>query len=251
MSEKDDITLEEESETTSQEDLDIDDSEDESEDLGNDDDDSDDNDSDEDESDDSDDEDGNNRYSGKKKKPTVPLHKHLKLKKQLRDLQKRKDNGTLKSGEDLDGALKKIEKQFDLEPGLVTALASVLTTHTSKQSRQEVENILNQQKAKEQEEKGFENEFSKLTDLYPQLTAKKDIIKQLAYTAKYKKSTLEDIALDTFGDFLGKKTAEKGKSAPEKEGGSIDFASMSGEQKDAVLSDPKLSKKYYDWLDKQ
>lgn len=210
----------------------------------------------EDEADDSDEEEeGNSDYRPKSEQPkeTVPLKKHLKLKKELARLKKeREDDGEDLSTKDLDS----LAEEYGLAPKALKELANTISTMTLKQAEKIIAPI--QAKAIEAEnERAFNTDFEiKILKQYPHLASKKEQFKKIAFSPDFVHlKTLEDIRNEFFSDVTPKKKKET--DAPE--GGSrgstkveeIDFDHMTEEQHLRVLADPVLKKKLYEHQDAQ
>jgi len=187
-------------------------------------------------------------------KETVPLAVHLKLKDKVKALKKDLDSAKDAKAEDgkdtqpTADELSKLAEKYDINEGFVRELSGVINKKTTTEVEQ-----LKKQVSEEKVNQAFNKEFNALADKYPALAEKAEIIKALSFTDQYKNSELEEIALDAFGDLLGKDSSENSKDGSDRGelGKKLDFENLTPEQEAEVMKDPKLKKKLFDYRDSQ
>lgn len=184
-----------------------------------------------------------------KQPDTVPLHVHKetrdKLKSEIRELREQ-----LAKTQPSQAKLSEIASKWGVEPETISDLAEAIKSESTREVEARFGSIVEEQK-KAKIDAAFEKEFQeKVLKDYPQLAGKKDEIKDLAFTQKYFKTPLNEIAQKVFGDLLGKGSVEEARPASDKGGEVVDFSKpMSREQKAELLKDPEARSRYYKYLD--
>lgn len=144
-----------------------------------------------------------------KSKETVSLKKHLKLKAKLKESQSK-------------GSISEEDRKLL--------------------------NEIRQGNAEKALKEAYSDEFEKLIIKYPDLEGKdKQLFKLVQVTGNEDKS-LEEVALETYGDFIAKSSSEddeSGESEDNLDTSKIDFDNMDDAQTAKVLADPKAKKKFY------
>ena len=96
----------------------------------------------------------------------------------------------------------------------------------------------------------FQNDFTKVKELYPEIADKENTIFKLAGLEENKDKSLEEIVLDTYGGLVKKTTVEsKNQSGGAEKVDKYDFANLTPEQEKEVLSNPESKKAYFAWMD--
>jgi len=181
---------------------------------------------------------------------TVPLATHLKLKDKYGKLEKELDlarksaPGTPLSDQTIDN----LAEKHNVEPSFIKDLLGVMEAD----SNQKISKI-EADRQHDKVEQAFNDEFESLTKDYPKLASKKNIIKKLAFDPDNKNKTLEEVAVDAFGDLIGRESSESGRPAANRDTDvtKIDFDNVTPEQKKLIYADPKLKAKYFKHLDDQ
>lgn len=158
------------------------------------------------------------------------------------------------SDDKVEGKTVSLKKHLKLKKELKKAKEGKGESNTEGMTPEELADWRQERKERKAEkfDKAFSEEFNKFTSDYPELKDKKEQIKELSKTEKYKDNTLEEIAVDVFGGFIDRRTSEASSSAGgDNEEGNIDvdFDNITPEQEDKILADPKAKAKYYKYLD--
>lgn len=180
---------------------------------------------------------------------TVPLSVHLKTKEKLRKareaLQSRAALGKVETPE----SIAALAKKFNVDPEFATELAAIIGNQT-KQEVAQMEKTLKDKEVQSAFEKTFDDEIVKK---YPSLADKREIFRTLAFTSANRKKTLEQIAVEAYGNLIGADTAESGTDGTDRDGSvnleTIDFGKMTEEQTEKVMKDPKAKAALFKWRD--
>ncbi len=185
------------------------------------------------------------RYEPKPQHETVSLKKHLKLKEKMREMQAEIQALKTPSAQNI----RDLAKEYGVEESFVTKLAETIETQTVKRVEERLSPILKKQE-RDKVDQAFNVEFEKLIVNNPKLAGKKEVLKSLAFSPQYLKSSLDVIAAEVFGDLIGTTPTEKSK------GGTgdtvvVDFTKVTSdpEVRAKVMADPETKKKYFKWCD--
>lgn len=190
------------------------------------------------------------RYQEPKKEESVPVHVHAKVRDELKQENRKLKEELAKLQSPSNRTVSEIADKWGVEKETVEALVNAAKQESSAEIDAKYGDIVRQQKA-EKVDKAFNDEFSKLVKNYPDMEARKDAVKALAFTPQYKNSSLEEITQNVFGSALQKGTIEEARGTSDSDSETIDFSqSMSREQKQKVLDNPEAKKKWYAYLDK-
>lgn len=210
-------------------------------------------DSDEDDDDSDDDDDDEDLTKNK----TVPLKKYLKVKAKLKNAV-----GSDGSSDLTNKTLEEFAEESGLEIKVVKQLRDIIVT----QARSEATKVADErvrpivvEKMTRRNEELFEKDFAaKISSKYPELEAKKEAIKKIAFSRDFLHlKTLDDIRNEFFPNAkavekaVKKDSVEAGSVGGNKESETIDFASLQDnpELYKKVIANPQLRKKYYAWQD--
>jgi hypothetical protein len=186
----------------------------------------------------------------KPKGETVPLATHLKLKDKYGKLEKALEAARQSApGTPLsEQTIETLANEHNVEPSFIRDLLTVM----AKEADQKISKI-EADRQRDKVEQAFNSEFESLTRDYPKLASKKDIVKKLAFDPDNKDKTLEEVAIEAFGDLLGRPSSESSRpsSGRDIDTTKIDFDNMTPEEKKKVMGDPVLKDKYFKHLDEQ
>lgn len=190
------------------------------------------------------------RYQEPKKEESVPVHVHAKVRDELKQENRKLKEELARLQSPSSRTVSDIAEKWGVEKETVEALVQAAKQESSAEIDAKYGDIVRQQQT-EKVNKAFDDEFSKLVKNYPDMEARKDAVKALAFTPQYKNSSLEEITQNVFGESLQKGTIEEARATSDSEGETIDFSKpMNSEQKQKVLADPAARKQYYAYLDK-
>ena len=145
-----------------------------------------------------------------KKQETVSLSKYMSLKKKFKELEKK----------------------------------SSLT-----EEQQKALDEFMQERKNKQIQEAYNEDFSKLVKLYPELEDKKQAIFELSALPANAEKTLEEIALETYKGFLKKPTVEsENKAGSQDVAKKYDFDNLTPEQEDEIRANPEASEAYGNYL---
>ena len=97
----------------------------------------------------------------------------------------------------------------------------------------------------------YNNEFAKVAKDFPKLAGKSEVLKKLAFQPDNVNKTLEQIAIETFGDLIGRATTETSKQSGGEKVEVTFSENMTADELAIVDSDPALKKKFMDWSAKK
>lgn len=190
---------------------------------------------------------------------TVPLAVFLDLKQDMKDLKESiKNSKDSNKSSVLSEGLEDLTKKYpDVSPEFIEDLLSSATKQATKKIEEKYTPIIKKQEDKDKQvefDTAFDALYKKTLDENPDLpkTVNKQIIKDLAITAKYRNTPLVDIITSMYGSPDGKSSSEN-----ETRNGSdivdevVSFDKITDEQKKAIMADPKARTKYFSWLDEQ
>lgn len=192
------------------------------------------------------------------KPETVPLSVFLALKDDVKELKKElKDAKTSdKSSATLEGFEEIAEKYPDVDKNFIKDMLGIVTSKAQKEIDEKYQPIIKDAEAKKAKE-AFDTAFDKVYDKAlkdnPDLPAniKKEMVKNLALTPAYRNTPVADILNELYGGVdTGKPSSEDEiRAAGDADEEVIDFEKITDAQKDKVLSNPKLRKEYFKFLD--
>lgn len=192
----------------------------------------------------------------------VPVQKYNEERHKRQEAQAREKALEAKLAEntsplDLDETVNKLSEKWQVDKQFVrdmlestARMASKSESPFSKQELAELRTI----KAKMDEQAeltAFEQDFAGVAKEFPQISAHRDKIKELAYTEGYERVPLRSLAIEFAHDQglfeKGRKTAEKATTGTERTGETIDFDNLSEDQA-KNLNDEQWGK-YLDYQD--
>lgn len=187
----------------------------------------------------------------KKKPESVPMSVFLELKKELKELK-----GKSQEGKVVDSSIEEIAKQYDVDEGFVNKLANAIKTSTVKEFDEKYSTKIKEferEKITEKNNKVFDDVFEKTLEAMPEMKGivNKDAIKALAFNPGNSKKTLSQIIEEVYGNtVVGKKTIETAQPVSgSRSEVKVDFTKAGDPAVYAqIKADPELRKQYNEFL---
>lgn len=201
--------------------------------------------------------------SKKEEADTVPLASFLEmknenkeLKSQMKDLQKKIEDGASKG--EISSDLQAIAEEWpDLDPKFLKKFADTVRAQAKAEAKEDVEATLKPLKEKERAEKisaAFETHYQRAIDANPEYKdlANKEAIKQLSMLPANANKTFTQLIEESYGHLVtGKRSLDAGSSrAGKNDTGDVDMARAHSDPDyfKQVMKDPGLKKKYNDGM---
>lgn len=193
---------------------------------------------------------------------TVPLATFLELKKDMKELKKEVEGASSKSQEKkvaIEGIDDLRRKYPDVNEDFISDMLSSATAEATKKIEAKYEPIIQRQEA-EKKQAAFDRAFDKLynetVEANPDLpkSIDKDAIKALAISPQYRNTPLSELLQKMYGGVVqeGKSSSETAmRASADRVEDIVSFDNITPEQKNLIMKDDKVRKKYFDWLDKQ
>lgn len=194
------------------------------------------------------------------KAETVPLKVYLELKDDLKALKQevKQAQNSEKSKVEVEGVADLALKYPDVNQEFIKDLLSSATNSATKKIEERYTSVIEKQEEERKQaafDKAFDNLFDKTLAENPELpkTIDKALIKDLALTPKYRNTPLSEILLKMYPVVSeGKASSENDmRSASDRVDDVVSFDKITPDQKKAIMADPTVRQKYFDWLDKQ
>lgn len=193
-----------------------------------------------------------------KKEESIPLSTYLEMKKELKQLQKKvAESETQKKQSVTVEGLEDLSRKY---PGVDEDFIADMLISAEKLATKNIENkftpILEQQEKERKQasfDKAFDNLYNQAVSANPDLPKNidKELIKELALTPKYRNVALSDILTKIYGEnVVGKSSSENSaRTSADKIDDIVSFDKITPDQKRAIMEDPKVRQKYFNWLD--
>ena len=192
------------------------------------------------------------------KQETVPLHTYLEVKNDLKELKREiKEARTSDKHETALAGVKDIAAKYpDVSEDFIADILSSATSAAQSELDKRVTPMIERQEA-EQKQAQFDKAFDKLYDKAlkdnPDLpkSIDKNLVKTLALTPQYRNVPLGDILETMYGGTVdGSESSEtKARASADRIEDIVNFDKITKDQKDAIMADPKVRQKYFDYLD--
>lgn len=187
----------------------------------------------------------------KKKPESVPMSVFLELKKELKELKNKPSEA-----KSVDSSIEEIAKQYDVDEGFVSKLASAIKTSTVKEFDEKYASKIQEfekEKITEKNNKKFDDLFENTMKSMPDMEGivNKEAIKALAFNPGNSKKTLSQIIEEVYGNtIVGKKTIETAQPVSgSRSEVKVDFTKAGDPAVYAqIKADPELRKQYSEFL---
>lgn len=191
---------------------------------------------------------------------TVPLSVYLELKDDFKALKKEIKEASKSNQEKIEarGFSELTQKYPDVSPEFIQDMLSSATKEATKKIEEKYSPIIEKQEMEKKQaefDRAFDNLFEKTLQENPDLpsTIDKELVKELALTPKYRNVPLSEILIKMYASSqTGKASSENDmRSSSDRISDVVDFGNINDEQKKAIMADPKVRQKYFDYLDTQ
>lgn len=191
---------------------------------------------------------------------TVPLSVYLELKDDFKTLKREIKEASSANQEKIEarGLSELTQKYPDVSPEFIQDMLNSATKEATKKIEEKYTPIIQKQEIEKKQmefDRAFDNLFEKTLQENPELpsTIDKELVKELALTPKYRNVPLSEILIKMYASpQTGKASSENDmRSSSDRVSDVVDFGKISDEQRKAIMEDPKVRQKYFDYLDTQ
>jgi len=193
----------------------------------------------------------------KKQQETVPLAVYLALKDDVKELKRemKEAKSSQKQTVEVVGVRDLADKYPDVSKEFIADILSSATTLAQTEVDRKYTPLIEKQETERKQqvfEQAFNSLFEKTLQDNPDLPKNidKELVKELAVTAKYRNVPLVDILTKMYGSVEGRTSSETStRASSDRVEDIVSFDNITPGQKEAIMADSKVRQKYFDYLD--